>query len=193
MWVVQKVFKGYFSRSGRKTDLKTRITSPKHFQCDLFLCSWPWMTLTLNMLAERLGWSLQVSQTRSNDRVYPTIQWSMLLYWLISVLHGCSARKNQIRQIVKHFDFDLTRGAIGDPEVNNLMFASINFPDLLNAVCFCFLIGPVVSEVRAVGCKNSTLPRQSCCGNTPVSRGLRIPSNGKGGKWGGEGGAELFF
>ena len=44
------------------------------------------------------------------------------------------ARQNQIRQIVKHFDFDLTCDNIGDPEVNNISFPSTKFPDLSNAV-----------------------------------------------------------
>ena len=46
----------------------------QNFQLDLSLTSWPWMTLTLNMLKESLGWYLEMSQTRS-----------MSLYWLICI------------------------------------------------------------------------------------------------------------
>ena len=88
---------------------------------NLSLTSWHWMTLILNMLAQRsLGSYLKVSQTRS-----------MPLYWLISILYGRSARQNQI---VKHFGFDLTCDVIGDPEVNKIRFTSTTFPDLANAV-----------------------------------------------------------
>ena len=80
------------------------------------------MTLTLNMLTESLGSYLEVSQIRS-----------MLLY-LLSILYGRSTRQNKIRQIVKHFEFDLICDVIGDPEVNNIWFSSTNFPDLSSAV-----------------------------------------------------------
>ena len=46
-------------------------TQTHDFQFDPSLTSWPWMTLTLNMLNKSLGWYLEVSQTRS-----------MSLHWL---------------------------------------------------------------------------------------------------------------
>ena len=58
---------------------------------------------------------------------------------------GRRARQNQIRQIVKHFVFDLTCDVIGDPEVNKIRFPLTKFPDLSNAVCI-LQIGPVVPK-----------------------------------------------
>ena len=85
---------------------------------------WPFLDLvTLNMLTESLGWYLEVSQTRS-----------MSMYWLIFISYGSSARQIQILKVVKHFDFDLACDVISDPEVNNVRFPLINFPNLSNAV-----------------------------------------------------------
>ena len=81
------------------------------------------MTLNLNVLTEGLGWYLELSQTRR-----------MSLYWRISIWYGSSVRQNQILQIAKHFDFDLTCDVIGDHEVNDIIFPSTNFRDLSNAV-----------------------------------------------------------
>ena len=47
---------------------------------------------------------------------------------------GSSARQNQILQIVKHVDFDLTCDVISDPDINNIRVPSTKFPDLSNAV-----------------------------------------------------------
>ena len=47
----------------------------------------------------------------------------MSLYRLIFIWYGSSARQNQILQIVKHFDIDLTCNVIGDPEVKNIRFS----------------------------------------------------------------------
>ena len=96
------------------------------FSVDLSLTSWPWVTLTFNMLTECLRWYLEVSQIRS-----------MSLHWLISISYGSSARQIQILQIVKHFDFDLTCDVISDPGVNNIRFPSTNSPDLSRSFEFC--------------------------------------------------------
>ena len=77
-----------------------------HFQFNVSLISWTWMTLTLNMLTESLGWYFEVSQIPS-----------MLFYRLIFIWCGCSAPQNQICQIVKHFDYDQICDVISDPEV----------------------------------------------------------------------------
>ena len=50
------------------------------------------------------------------------------------LIRRCSSRQNQVRQIVKHFDFDLTCVAIGELEVSNARSPSIGFPALSNAV-----------------------------------------------------------
>ena len=42
-------------------------------------------------------------------------------------------KARKLRHIVKQFDFDLTCDFIGDPEVNNLRFHPIKFPDLSKA------------------------------------------------------------
>ena len=42
--------------------------------------------------------------------------------------------KNQVRQIVEHFDFDWTCDVIGEPEIDNVRFPSTSSPDLSNAV-----------------------------------------------------------
>ena len=88
---------------------------------------WHYLDLvTLNDLdleyAHRKLRMIKLSQTRS-----------MLLYWLISISYGSSVRQNQILQIVKHFDIDLTCDIISDPEVNNTRFPSTNVPDLSSA------------------------------------------------------------
>ena len=90
---------------------------------------WPFLdllTLTLHMLTESLGWRFEISQTRS-----------MLFYWSIHIWCGCSVWQNQICQIVKHFYPILTSDVIGDPEVNNIGFPIINFPDLSKPFEFC--------------------------------------------------------
>ena len=56
-----------------------------------------------------------------------------VVYSLLFILYGRSARQNQVHQIVKHFDFDLNCDVIGDPKVNNVRFPSTAFPDLSNA------------------------------------------------------------
>ena len=124
IWAILKVFYGLFAFLTKKwPENMYHAAQTPNFKFDLSLTSWPWMTLTFNMLTESLGWYLEVSQTRS-----------MSLYWLISISYGSSVRQNQIHQIVKHFDFDLTCDVISDPEVNNIRFTSTNSPDLSNAI-----------------------------------------------------------
>ena len=95
----------------------------QNFQFDLPMTSWPWMTLTLNMLRESIGWYLELAQTR------------YMLYWIIFISYGSSGRQNQMLKIVKKFYFGLICDVISDHEVNNIRFHSTNFPDLSNAVC----------------------------------------------------------
>ena len=52
-----------------------------------------------------------------------TIRVVVLTYFCLIL--RCSAQQNQIRQIVKHFDFGLTCIVIGEPEVSNVRFPSM--------------------------------------------------------------------
>ena len=75
------------------------------------------------MLNEGLGRYLEVSQIRY-----------MPFYCFVSISYDSSAQQNQVFQIVKHFEFDLTCDVMSDPEVNNIRFPATQFPDLSNAV-----------------------------------------------------------
>ena len=126
----------------KPTSKRYHTTQEWNFQFDF-----PWM------IRISLGWYLEVSQRRH-----------ILFYDLrISIRYDYSARYNQIRRIVKHFDFYLTCDVIGDPEVNN-RFPLIRFPDISNTVWILY-IGPVGGQKWPPIC-------QSCYGNTSVRRGL---------------------
>ena len=64
--MLQKVFKGHFSRYLRKSDLKTCITAQNHEKnCLTFFTWWPEMTLTCIMVTKHRKWYLQMSVTLS--------------------------------------------------------------------------------------------------------------------------------
>ena len=123
-WTVQKVFYDHFCVLDKNWPKNMyHAAQTQNFQFDISLTSWPWMTLTLNMITESFEWYLEVSQTRP-----------ISLYWVISISYGSNARQNKILQIVKHFDFDLPCDVISSPELNIIRFPSTNSPDLSNAV-----------------------------------------------------------
>ena len=72
---------------------------------------------------------------------------------------------------MSHFDFDLTCDVTGDPEVIKICYPSTIFPGLSNAAGI-FGIGPVVSEIRGGGARNSP--------PSPVGRVIIIPQWGAG-------------
>ena len=64
--MLQKMFQGHFSRSLRKSDLKTCIAALNHkFFCLAFFTWWPEMTLTSIMVTKHSKWYLQMSETLS--------------------------------------------------------------------------------------------------------------------------------
>ena len=85
-WTVQKVFYGHFRVLDKNWPKNMyHAAQTQNFQFDLSLISWPWMTLTLNVITESFEWYLVVSQA-----------WSISLYWVICISYGSSARQNQI-------------------------------------------------------------------------------------------------
>ena len=64
--MLQTVFLGHFSRSLRKSDLKTCIAALNHdFFCLTFFTWWADMTLTSIMVMKHSKWYLQMSETLS--------------------------------------------------------------------------------------------------------------------------------
>ena len=65
-WRFKKCFRVIFSRSLRKSDLKTCIAALNHeFFCLTFFTWWPEMTLTSIMVTKHSKWYLQMSETLS--------------------------------------------------------------------------------------------------------------------------------
>ena len=136
---------------------KTFITPPKHKIFIWAFTSWPWMTLILNMFTESFRWHVEVSQKRST------------LFCVISIWYDCNARQNQIRQIVKHFHFDLAFDVIGDSEVNSFRFPSTHF--LRSIERLLNFVNRTSSSWVLGGAKNSPTPCRSYYGNTLSGKG----------------------
>ena len=155
---VQKSVLGKFSLSSQKIAWRHASQYP-----NAKFSIWPFfrlVTLTLNMLTEGLGLYLKVSQT-----------WSMLVHWLISIWYGCIVRQSQIwRFTIKHFDFDLTCEAIGDPDVNNIEFPPYKCSRSIER-CFVFVNRWSSSSAQREAIISSP---SSCYGNTPVRCGFSL-------------------
>ena len=130
-----------------------------NFQFELLLSSGPRMVLNVSALIEKLGWYLELPQTRF-----------MLIRGFISIWYGYRARQGQIWWIVGHVNFGLTCDVISDPEVNSIQRPSINFRCLSNAVRLS-QIGAVVPEIGGSSKYIPQPPCQSCYENTSPMRG----------------------
>ena len=131
----------------------------RNFLFDLFYLV-AWDVLDLHIVSKHRKWYLQMSRTLS-----------MPIRWLCLRLTKTFARRCHQARKVEHFDFDLTCDVTGDPEVIKICFPSTVFPGLSNAD-WIFRIGPVVSEIRGGGARNSPPPSGARFKNIPVGRGL---------------------
>ena len=97
----------------------------QNFQFDFF-CLVALDDLGLKYALRNLWMVLRCAPDTINDGL---LTFSTSGYW-----SGYSRRPNQTWQIATHCKFGLICDVVGDPEVNNIGFSAINFPDLSNVV-----------------------------------------------------------
>ena len=162
IWAVQKVFKGHFSRSWRKSVPKTS-TAPHRLKILNLTFSkfWPMITFIWRNVTEDLGAYLEVSQTRS-----------MSSLGIISSWYGCFARKSQKRQKIKNFTLDLTFDVISDVTDKILQYFGKFKPEAIK--CRLWIENRPISLADRGGGAAKRTPSGRLSGNTQSGRGLSV-------------------
>ena len=158
---LQKVHRVIFSRSLRKSDLKTCIAALNHeLFCLTFFTWWLEMILTSIMVTKHSKWYLQMSETLSMP-----IRWLCLSL----TLQLCSPMSPSPKSRTFWLWPDLWRHSWPRGQYN--CFPVTVFPGFSNAA-WIFTIGPAVSEIRGGGLEIAPPLSGARYKNTPVGRGL---------------------